>query len=61
MLAHFALNVYKVVIVPQGTLPRTSSGKAQRRKTRQMFLDGLLEPARTVQEPNGEPAEVGGV
>ncbi|HRG97029.1 MAG TPA: fatty acyl-AMP ligase [Polyangiaceae bacterium] len=55
VLAHFALNVYKVVIVPQGTLPRTSSGKAQRRKTRQLFLEGALEAAHRVQGP-GEPA-----
>ncbi|HQY61398.1 MAG: fatty acyl-AMP ligase [Myxococcales bacterium] len=54
VLAHFALNVYKVVIVPQGTLPRTSSGKAQRRKTRQLFLEGALDAAHRVQGP-GEP------
>ncbi len=34
--------VWKVEIVPQGSLPRTSSGKPQRRKTKQMFLDGTL-------------------
>lgn len=55
VLAHFALNVYKVVIVPQGTLPRTSSGKAQRRKTRQLFLEGAFEAAQRVHEP-GEPS-----
>ena len=31
--ADFALTPHEVVIVPQGTLPRTSSGKPQRRKT----------------------------
>jgi fatty-acyl-CoA synthase len=40
------LSVHKVEIVPQGSLPRTSSGKAQRRKTKQMFLDGTLPKAR---------------
>ncbi len=56
VLAHFSLNVYKVVIVPQGTLPRTSSGKAQRRKTKQMFLAGSLAQAQRVQEGATEPS-----
>lgn len=49
ILASFSVAVHEVVIVPQGTLPRTSSGKPQRRKTRQMYLDGTLGRARTVQ------------
>jgi fatty-acyl-CoA synthase len=32
----------RVVLVPVGTLPKTSSGKAQRRKTRQLFEQGEL-------------------
>jgi fatty-acyl-CoA synthase len=36
------LSVHRVDIVPQGSLPRTSSGKPQRRKTKQMLLDGTL-------------------
>ena len=40
--AELGLSVYKVEIVPQGALPRTSSGKPQRRKTRQMFLEGTF-------------------
>jgi fatty-acyl-CoA synthase len=40
--AQFGVNVYRVVIIPQGALPRTSSGKPQRRKAKQMFEDGLL-------------------
>jgi fatty-acyl-CoA synthase len=36
------LAVWKVEIVPQGSLPRTSSGKPQRRKTKQMFVEGTL-------------------
>jgi len=51
--AEFALAVADVVMVPQGALPRTSSGKAQRRKTRQMYLDGTLPRARGVQEARG--------
>jgi fatty-acyl-CoA synthase len=37
------LSVHRIEIVPQGTLPRTSSGKPQRRKTKQMLLDGTLK------------------
>jgi fatty-acyl-CoA synthase len=44
--AQVGLSVHKVEIVPQGSLPRTSSGKAQRRKTKQMFLDGTLPKPR---------------
>ncbi|MFW6051166.1 MAG: fatty acyl-AMP ligase [Myxococcota bacterium] len=36
------LTPWHVCIVPVGTLPKTSSGKAQRRKTRQMFEEGEL-------------------
>ncbi len=44
--AQIGLSVYKVEIVPQGSLPRTSSGKPQRRKTKQMFVDGTLPKPR---------------
>jgi fatty-acyl-CoA synthase len=47
--AEIGLTVHSVEIVPQGALPRTSSGKPQRRKTKQMFLDGTFARARTVQ------------
>jgi acyl-CoA synthetase (AMP-forming)/AMP-acid ligase II len=49
------LSVYKVEIVPQGSLPRTSSGKAQRRKAKQMFLEGTLGRARSVQGKEEAP------
>jgi len=57
IVADFALTPHEVVIVPQGTLPRTSSGKPQRRKTRQMYLDDTLARARTVQGASGEPED----
>jgi fatty-acyl-CoA synthase len=44
--AQVGLAVHKVEIVPQGSLPRTSSGKPQRRKTKQMFLEGTLPKPR---------------
>ena len=57
IVADFALTPHDVVIVPQGTLPRTSSGKPQRRKTRQMYLEDTLARARTVQGASGEPED----
>jgi fatty-acyl-CoA synthase len=45
----FGLSVHEVVVAQLASLPRTSSGKPQRRKTRQMYLDGTLPRARTVQ------------
>ena len=36
---------------PQGALPRTSSGKPQRRKTKQMFLDGAFAKPATCAAP----------
>jgi len=59
ILANFSLATHDVVIVPQGTLPRTSSGKPQRRKTRQLYLDGTLSRARTVQGKDGQPDDAG--
>ena len=54
IVADFALTPHEVLVVPQGTLPRTSSGKPQRRKTRQMYLDGTLARARSVQGTPGQ-------
>jgi fatty-acyl-CoA synthase len=59
ILASFSLATHDVVIVPQGTLPRTSSGKPQRRKTRQMYLDGTLARARAVHGNDGKPEDAG--
>ncbi len=46
--AQFGLTAHEVVVSPPATLPRTSSGKAQRGKARQMYIDGTLTRARTV-------------
>jgi fatty-acyl-CoA synthase len=59
ILSSFSLSTHDVVIVPQGSLPRTSSGKPQRRKTRQMYLDGTLPRARVVQGNIEKPIEPG--
>jgi fatty-acyl-CoA synthase len=59
ILSNFSLATHDVVIVPQGALPRTSSGKPQRRKTRQMYLDGTLPRARVVQGHTEKPIEPG--
>jgi acyl-CoA synthetase (AMP-forming)/AMP-acid ligase II len=42
VLERFGLNVAEVPVVPPGSLPKTSSGKLQRRKTRELFLGGKL-------------------
>jgi len=48
-----------VVLAPVGSLPRTSSGKLQRAKTRQQYLDGTVgkEGVRTIGS-NGEKAVI---
>jgi acyl-CoA synthetase (AMP-forming)/AMP-acid ligase II len=45
------LHVDDVVLVRRGSLPKTSSGKVQRRRCRQLYLDGALAPVAT--EGNG--------
>jgi fatty-acyl-CoA synthase len=47
--AQFGLTVHEVFVAPLASLPRTSSGKPQRRKTREMYLDGSLPRARSMQ------------
>jgi fatty-acyl-CoA synthase len=50
--AQLGLAVHEVVVSPLASLPRTSSGKPQRRKTREMYLDGTLPRARSVHGPS---------
>jgi fatty-acyl-CoA synthase len=38
----FSLSVSDIALVPPGALPKTSSGKLQRRKTREQYLTGKL-------------------
>lgn len=38
----FSVQVAEVVVLEAGLLPKTSSGKLQRRKTRQLYLEGSL-------------------
>jgi fatty-acyl-CoA synthase len=45
VLATLGLKVSKVVLLGRGCLPRTSSGKLQRNKTRELYLNGKLETA----------------
>jgi fatty-acyl-CoA synthase len=59
ILESFSLAAHEVVVVPQGTLPRTSSGKPQRRKTRQLYLDGTLARARLLQGNEKKPEDAG--
>ncbi|HEY8075642.1 MAG TPA: fatty acyl-AMP ligase, partial [Labilithrix sp.] len=59
ILESFSLAVHDVAIVPQGSLPRTSSGKPQRRKTREMYRNGTLPRARGVQGNDTKPEDAG--
>jgi len=52
--AQFGLTAREVVVVALASLPRTSSGKPQRRATRRMYLEGSLRRARTVQDVSAE-------
>jgi acyl-CoA synthetase (AMP-forming)/AMP-acid ligase II len=38
------LDMHSLILLPRGRLPRTSSGKVQRRVCREMLLKGTLEP-----------------
>ena len=58
MAEQFGLSVHEVVVAPLASLPRTSSGKPQRRKTKQMFLDGTLPRARVVQGPATDATDI---
>jgi fatty-acyl-CoA synthase len=42
--AEHGVEVAEVLLLPPGTLPKTSSGKLQRRRARQLYLDGRLGP-----------------
>ncbi len=46
VLRAIGITPWRVELVPQGTLPRTSSGKPQRRKTRELFERGQLPKLR---------------
>jgi fatty-acyl-CoA synthase len=63
--ARFGLTPHEVVVTPLASLPRTSSGKLQRTKARQMYIDGTLARARDVQvaaqAPRAEEAPRRGV
>jgi fatty-acyl-CoA synthase len=50
--AQFGLAVHAVEVVPIGALPRTSSGKPQRRKTKQMWASGELARLRRPDDPH---------
>jgi fatty-acyl-CoA synthase len=50
LAAQFGLMPHEIVVAPLASLPRTSSGKPQRRKAREMYLDGTLARARSVHD-----------
>ena len=42
MQTELGLRVWRVSLIPANTIPKTSSGKLQRRKTREQFEQGTL-------------------
>ncbi|MGU3495801.1 fatty acyl-AMP ligase [Xanthobacteraceae bacterium A53D] len=46
----------KIVLIRPGTIPKTTSGKIQRRRTRQAWLDGTLETWDSRAEPAAQDA-----
>jgi acyl-CoA synthetase (AMP-forming)/AMP-acid ligase II/acyl carrier protein len=46
---------YAIVLIKGGTLPKTTSGKIQRRECRARFLAGQLDVVQQWQESNGRP------
>jgi fatty-acyl-CoA synthase len=56
----FGLTVREVVVVPLASLPRTSSGKPQRRATRRMYFDGVLRHAKSPLALAGQASETDG-
>ena len=53
------LMAWQVVLIPPGTVPKTSSGKLQRRKTRQQFEDGTLGQEAPTTDSLGAKVAVG--
>jgi fatty-acyl-CoA synthase len=54
LAAQFGLTAHEVVVAQLASLPRTSSGKPQRRKAREMYLEGVLPRARSVHEAKAD-------
>ncbi|MEM1368933.1 MAG: fatty acyl-AMP ligase [Cyanobacteria bacterium P01_H01_bin.15] len=55
--AEHIIEVFAIALIKPGALPRTSSGKVQRRKCRQMYLAGDIEPLFSWQlDPNAGSA-----
>jgi fatty-acyl-CoA synthase len=46
MARHVGVTVHDVVLLEQGTMTKTSSGKRRHRHYRQLYADGALDPAR---------------
>lgn len=44
VLAHTGLRLSDVVLLPPGTIPKTTSGKVQRGRCRALYLEGKLRP-----------------
>jgi acyl-CoA synthetase (AMP-forming)/AMP-acid ligase II len=52
-----SVSLHSVHLVPFGSIPLTTSGKVQRRRTRELFLDGALVPIMPVEVRRLDTAE----
>src|SRR5205085_3294639 len=55
------LQTYAVALIKPGRIPKTSSGKIQRRASRRMFLEGALDPVAEWREALPEESAAPGV
>ncbi|MBS9536051.1 fatty-acid--CoA ligase, partial [Mycobacterium sp. M1] len=53
IVRHHGVRAHALMLVEQGTIPTTSSGKIQRRATRQRYLDGEFTALAQWQAPPG--------
>ena len=54
----FMSDVYAIVLIKPGTMPKTTSGKVQRRRCRTQFLDQTLAVVGEWQLPEGETSSI---
>jgi acyl-CoA synthetase (AMP-forming)/AMP-acid ligase II len=55
---HHMAEVWAIVLLKTGTIPKTTSGKIQRRNCRAQFLEGSLEAVGTWQYKGGESSRI---
>ncbi len=54
----YVADVYAIVLLKTGSIPKTTSGKIQRRACRQRFLDDALEVVGEWQQQEGQQSNI---